>query len=485
MPTQTAVTYPAQARPDAAGTEKVKAKPNQKLVGRLLRMASATESLPDGRPARIQRPEVVAAVNKIMTGLFPGVDLAVVNGGFLDERELGRYERGEVFWPSKYRRAAFRAFFNVASDADLGFYRARVLEPVLNDEAQPDRGTPSEQADARSSPGRRQDALLSGEPGHRQYRDTGDADTAQLRRIPAARTGSATTAGTDTSTVPEDRDGGQSPLRPWKLSGLDVSRPHSARRYDYWLGGKDNFSADRESGDAFAQQFPWVRTAALANRAFLSRAVRAVAQAGVRQFLDIGTGLPAPGNTHEIAQRITPNARVLYVDNDPVVGTHSRALTVGSQAGRTAYLEADLRRPEQILQHPDLTAILNPREPLGIVLAAVLHYIPDLAEAQRSVRALLEAAAPGSFLIISHGTYDFMCAEDAAAYETMYAAGDIDVRTRTRDQIAAFVAGLRTLEPGLVAVSDWRPDDEPAKRPTAGQVGLYGVVGHLRPRTTP
>ncbi|MEU8656099.1 SAM-dependent methyltransferase [Actinoplanes philippinensis] len=480
MPTQTAVTYPTQARPDVAGTGKVKAKPNQKLVGRLLRMASATETLPDGRPARIQRPEVVAAVNKIMSGLFPGVDLAVVNGGFLDERELGRYERGEVFWPSRYRRAAFRSFFNVASDADLGFYRARVLEPVLDDEEHADRVAPSGQAVDRSPAGRRQDPLISGELGRDQHRDTGAADISQLRRIPAPRTGSAATAGADASTVPEDMSGLQSPLQPWRPGWLDVSKPHSSRRYDYWLGGKDNFSADRKSGDALAQQFPWVRTAALANRAFLGRAVRVVAQAGVRQFLDIGTGLPAPGNTHTIAQRIMPDTRVLYVDNDPIVGTHSRALTVGSQAGRTAYLEADLRRPEQILQHPDFEAILNPREPLGIVLAAVLHYVPDLAEAQRAVRALMDAAAPGSFLIISHGTHDFLSPEEVTVYETMYASGDIDIRTRTREQIASFGAGLHTLEPGLVAVSDWRPDDEPAKRPSARHVGLYGVVGQLR-----
>ncbi|WP_430788223.1 SAM-dependent methyltransferase [Actinoplanes sp. G11-F43] len=485
MPTQTAVTYPTQARPDAHGTGKGKAKPNQKLVGRLLRMASATERLPDGRAARIQRPEVVAAVNKIMTGLFPGVDLAVVNGGFLDERELGRYERGEVFWPSRYRRAAFRAFFNVASDADLGFYRARVLEPVLDDDEQADGVTPSEQPGDRSSSARSHDALLSGQPGPAQNSDTRGGDTSQLRRIPPPRTGPATTAVAGGGTAAGDMIGGRPQPRPWRPNRLDVSKPHSARRYDYWLGGKDNFPADRESGDAIEQRFPWVRTAALANRAFLGRAVRAVAQAGVRQFLDIGTGLPAPGNTHEIAQRITPDARVLYVDNDPIVGTHSRALTVGNPAGRIGYLEADLGRPEQILQHPDLPAILNLREPLGIVLAAVLHYVPDLAEAQRAVRALLDAAAPGSFLIISHGTHDFMCAEDAAAYETMYAAGDIDVRTRTRDQIATFVASLQIVEPGLVAVSDWRPDDELAKGPTAGHVGLYGVVGHLGPRSTP
>jgi hypothetical protein len=480
MPTQTAVTYPTQARPDAPDSGKAKAKPNQKLVGRLLRMASATETLPDGRPARIQRPEVVAAVNKIMTGLFPGVDLAVVNGGFLDERELGRYERGEVFWPSRYRRAAFRSFFSVASDAELGFYRTRVLEPVLDDEEHTDRGAPSEQAGGRSSSGRRQDPPSGSEPARSQHRDTGAADITQLRRSLAPLTGPATTIVAGTSTVPGDMNDGQSPSQPWRPGQLDVSKPHSARRYDYWLGGKDNFSADRESGDAIAQQFPWVRTAARANRAFLGRAVRGAAQAGVRQFLDIGTGLPAPGNTHEIAQRITPDARVLYVDNDPIVGTHSRALTIGNPAGRTAYLEADLRRPEQILQHPDFDAILNPREPLGIVLAAVLHYVPELDEALRAVRTLMDAAAPGSFLIISHGTHDFLLPEEAAAYETMYARGDIDIRTRTKAQVATFVAGLHIVKPGLVPLSDWRPDDEPAKRPAARQVGLYGVVGQLR-----
>ncbi|BEL12933.1 hypothetical protein Q0Z83_111240 [Actinoplanes sichuanensis] len=480
MPSQTAVTYPTPARPDASGTGKAKATPNQKLVGRLLRMASATETLPDGRPARIQRPEVVAAVNKIMTKLFPGVDLAVVNGGFLDERELGRYERGEVFWPSRYRRAAFRAFFNVASDADLGFYRARVLEPVLDDT---DLVPVSDQAGDAPISRRQQGAPEIGESGRADHRDAGSAHIAQLRRIPAPRTNPPTRSGVDDTTVPGDRESARP--WPWRPSKLDVSRPHSARRYDYWLGGKDNFPADRDSGDAIEQRFPWVRTAAQANRAFLGRAVRAIAQTGVRQFLDIGTGLPAPGNTHEIAQQITPDARVLYVDNDPIVGTHARALTVGHPAGHTAYLEADLRHPEQILQHPDFGAILDPREPLCIVLAAVLHYLPDLAEAQRAVRALLDAAAPGSFLIISHGTHDFMCADDAAAYKAIYAAGEIDVRTRTKDQIATFAYGLQILEPGLVAVSDWRPDDEPAKRPSPRHAGLYGVVGHLRPRPAP
>lgn len=452
MPTSTEELDRTAPRSDAPGRRR-KASSNPKLVARLLRMPSATETCPDGRPARMQRAEAVEVLNKIMAKLFPDVDLATANGGLFDEREFGRYQRGEVLWPSRYRRAAFRKFFGVDNDRDLGFYHKRTLEPVVDDIGPDDAETDGT-------------ATVS-----RQAEDLAAADHSP----PEPRSGRGNGLSTPDTAVRLVSDGAS----PWRSSTLDVGKAHPARRYNYWLGGKDHFQADRASGDAIAQRFPWVRKAALANRAFLGRAVDAVAQGGVRQFLDIGTGLPAPGNTHEIAQQVAPESRVLYVDNDPLVGAHARALTVGDPAGYTAYIEADLRRPEQILEHPDFAKALDLRRPVGIVLAAVLHFIPDLAEAQRVVRILLDAAAPGSFLIVSHGTPDFVTAEEAAAYEQMYASGAADARTRTKDDIASFFTGLDVLEPGFVAVSDWRPVDDPNDRPPPEQVSLYGVVGRL------
>src|SRR3954453_13107577 len=156
---------------------------------------------------------------------------------------------------------------------------------------------------------------------------------------------------------------------------MNTSVAHPTRRYNYWLGGKDHFAADRESGDLLANAFPTARIAAQENRDFLRRSVRFLAESGGRQFLDIGTGLPVPDNTHEIAQRIAPESRGPYVDNDPIVMTHSRALTIGTPAGRTGSLEADLRDPEAILGHPELKAVLDLGEPVALLLVAVLHFL--------------------------------------------------------------------------------------------------------------
>jgi O-methyltransferase involved in polyketide biosynthesis len=260
---------------------------------------------------------------------------------------------------------------------------------------------------------------------------------------------------------------------------VDTTKAHPARVYDYWLDGKDNFAVDRHFADAITDRFPWVKTAARSNRDFRVRAVRAVAEQGVRQFLDIGTGLPAPGNTHTVAQQVAPQARVLYVDNDPLVMTHSRALMVGTPEGRTEYVEEDLRSPENILRAAVHTGALDLRQPVCLVLAAVLHFIPDLDEAQQVVRTLLNAVPPGSYLIISHGTPDFVSAQDAAEYERMYAAGEAAARTRTKKDIETFFDGLDVLTPGFVAVSDWRPEDSAGDRPTPEQVSLYGAVGRI------
>jgi trans-aconitate methyltransferase len=183
---------------------------------------------------------------------------------------------------------------------------------------------------------------------------------------------------------------------------------HSARIYDYWLGGKDNFPVDRDAAAQVLAVHPAARTTAVENRAFLHRVVRhlAVGQ-GVRQFLDIGTGIPTSPNTHEVAQAVAPDASVVYVDNDPMVLAHARALMSSTPEGRTAFLDADLHDPEAILKDPKVCRTLDFDRPVGLLLMAVLHFFPQDAAAGGIVRRLLDALAPGSFVAISHATYDF------------------------------------------------------------------------------
>jgi hypothetical protein len=258
---------------------------------------------------------------------------------------------------------------------------------------------------------------------------------------------------------------------------MDTSVPHPARRYNYWLGGKDHFAADRESGDAIAEAFPVVVELARANRAFLGRAVRFLAEAGVRQFLDIGTGLPAPDNTHEVAQRVAPESRVVYVDNDPIVMTHARALMQGDPRGRTAYLEADVRDPAAILRNPILRDTLDLNQPVALLLVAVLHFLHDDDQTAGVVAQLLDPLPPGSYLVMTHGTMDFSTPAGVAAYEKMFAAGGTDVRARPRATVEGYFSGLQILEPGIVPVSDWRAEDPAADRPVSEDLGIYGVVG--------
>jgi len=257
---------------------------------------------------------------------------------------------------------------------------------------------------------------------------------------------------------------------------IDTSVPHPARRYSYWLGGKDHFTADRESGDAIAAAFPAVVELARANRAFLGRSVRFVAESGIRQFLDIGTGLPAPDNTHEVAQRVAPDARVVYVDNDPIVMVHARALLHGDPRGKTAYLEADVRDPALILRHPSLRETLDLRRPVGLLLVTTLHFLHDDAQVASVVSHLLDALSPGSYLVLSHGTMDFSNPQGVTAYEKMFASGGTDVRARPKAAIEQYVAGLEIVEPGIVPVGDWRPDDVTAARPVSADLQIYGVV---------
>jgi SAM-dependent methyltransferase len=260
---------------------------------------------------------------------------------------------------------------------------------------------------------------------------------------------------------------------------LDTSVAHPARRYNYWLGGKDHFAADRESGDLLAAKFPTARIAALENRAFLRRTVRYLAEAGIRQFLDIGTGLPVPDNTHEIAQRIAPDSRVLYVDNDPIVMTHARALTIGTPQGRTGYLEADLRDPGTILDHPERRAVLDLDRPVALLLVAVLHFLHDDDQAEAVVRRLLGALPSGSYLVVSNLTMDYAPPRQVALHEELLASGRTDARARSAAQLGRFFAGLELIEPGIVAVSDWHPDRPADRRPSPADVAINGAVGRV------
>jgi SAM-dependent methyltransferase len=254
---------------------------------------------------------------------------------------------------------------------------------------------------------------------------------------------------------------------------INTSVPHPARRYNYWLGGKDNFQADRDSGDAIAEMFPSVRAAVLANRAFMRRAVTYVAGQGVSQFLDIGTGIPAPNNTHEVAQALIPTARVVYVDNDPIVLSHARALMTSGEGGQTAYIEADLRDYEVILDHPDLQRVLDLDQPTAVLLVAILHFIVDADDPAGIVAGLVRRLAPGSYLVMSHGTADF-----APLEQRMPAAKHGSLRPRDRAEVAELVAGLELVEPGIVPISGWRNDDE-GPHLTPREDGIYGLVARV------
>jgi hypothetical protein len=235
---------------------------------------------------------------------------------------------------------------------------------------------------------------------------------------------------------------------------FDPSVPHPARVYDYWLGGKDHFPADRQVGEQVIRQRPQVVAGARANRAFLARVVRYLAERGIGQFLDIGTGLPAADNTHQVAQHITPAARVVYVDNDPLVLAHARALLTSTRQGACDYLEADLRDPAAIL---DKAATLDFTRPVAVLLLAVLHFLADTDYPAAIVATLAAGLAPGSYVAISHLTADLAPQQVTAATGAYNVTSPIPVTARTHAQISSLFGGLPLLPPGVVPVTEWRP----------------------------
>ncbi len=242
----------------------------------------------------------------------------------------------------------------------------------------------------------------------------------------------------------------------------DLERPNPARIYDYALGGDANFTADRAAFDALSTVYPDSAPAARANRAFLRRAVTFLAQAGVDQFLDIGSGLPTVGNVHTLAQAISPEARVVYVDNDPVAVRYSRQLLDRDKVPHAAAIEADLRDPAAILAHPRARRLLDLSRPVALILAAVLHFIPDDDAALGAVRDLTAALPAGSYMVISHATDDGASAETLAQLARLYTETTHPVGFRSRAQLARFFDGFEVIEPGIVFTPTWHPDGSPS-----------------------
>ncbi|MER8182467.1 SAM-dependent methyltransferase [Kitasatospora sp. NPDC094015] len=251
--------------------------------------------------------------------------------------------------------------------------------------------------------------------------------------------------------------------------------PHPARMYDYYLGGKDNFPADRAAAEQVVSLGPLVRISARANRSFLGRSVRHLARQGITQFLDIGTGIPTAGNTHEVAQQILPDARVAYVDNDPIVLVHGRALLTGSATGTVNVVQGDLRDPKSVLADPAVRAVIDFDRPVALLLYAVLHFIDEADDPYGIVRTLLDALPSGSHLALSHGTADFLTTEEADRGPAVYRGATAQLTMRSKDQVARFFDGLELAEPGLVTAPLWRPDEEP--QDTDHQVAIWAGVG--------
>jgi SAM-dependent methyltransferase len=259
-------------------------------------------------------------------------------------------------------------------------------------------------------------------------------------------------------------------------SEIDTSRPHPARMYDAYLGGNDNYPVDREAVREIVRLYPEVRPIAVANRAFLQRAVRFLtAEAGIRQFLDIGTGIPSAGNVHEVAGQAAPGARVVYVDNDPIVHVHANALLTGT--GATSIVLADLRDPGAILAHPEVRKLIDFGQPVGLLLVAILHFIKDEEDPAGIVATLRDALAPGSYLVLSHATADFHSPGAFTRAAAVYSNATAPFVPRSAERVAAFFDGFDLIEPGLVQAPLWRPDGKHPRPKDLEKIGIYAGLG--------
>jgi SAM-dependent methyltransferase len=260
------------------------------------------------------------------------------------------------------------------------------------------------------------------------------------------------------------------------LSEIDTSVAHIARVYDYWLGGKDNFAPDRAAAEAAMREDPHVVEGVRGNRAFLARAVRyLVGQAGVRQFLDIGTGIPAADNTHEVAQAMARECRVVYVDNDPIVLSHARALLTSGTKGATAYLDEDLRNVAELIRSASGTLDLT--RPVAVMLIGILHCIPDEDDPAGIVRQLMDAVPPGSYLAISHPANDINSPGVRKLASRLNELMPMKLRFRSQAEVAALFDGLELVEPGVVRIPKWRPDSD---ADLANPATVWGGVARKR-----
>ncbi|MFJ9030325.1 SAM-dependent methyltransferase [Streptomyces sp. NPDC102274] len=253
---------------------------------------------------------------------------------------------------------------------------------------------------------------------------------------------------------------------------IDTSKPHPARVYDYFLGGKDHYPVDREMAEKLASG---AQRGAQINREFMHRAVAWAAREGIDQYLDIGTGIPTEPNLHQVVQGIVPASRIVYTDNDPIVLRHAEALLVSGPQGATDYLEADVRRPEEILEHA--RAFLDFSRPVALSLIALLHFVPDEDDPYGIARTLVDALPSGSVLIVSHGTADFLDPEQASKVTGTYRKGGISLCPRNRAEVERFFEGTDLLDPGLVRAPEWYRD---TAAPEREESGFYVGVARVR-----
>ncbi|MEV0263626.1 SAM-dependent methyltransferase [Streptomyces sp. NPDC050617] len=260
----------------------------------------------------------------------------------------------------------------------------------------------------------------------------------------------------------------------FSVDRINTGEAHSARVYDYILGGKDHYDVDRDAGDLMCQEWPALPVHMRANRQFMHRAARYLArEQGIRQFLDIGTGLPTAPNLHEVAQEVAPDARIVYVDNDPIVLNHADTLLTSSAQGRTAYVDADMRDPDAIINSPEFQRLLDLREPVGLMIIGILHFIlpPD---DHRLVQRLLEPLPVGSFLAMTIGTADF-APEEVGRVAAEYGRRGMQMQLRTRAEAEEFFAGMDVVEPGLTQVHHWQPE-EGQEVVDDRDIAMYGAV---------
>jgi SAM-dependent methyltransferase len=261
-------------------------------------------------------------------------------------------------------------------------------------------------------------------------------------------------------------------------AGIDTTRPHPARMYDYFLGGYDNYEVDRAAAERVVEAIPEVRFGARANRAFMRRAVRVAVGAGIRQIVDIGTGIPTSPNTHEVARSVSPDVRVAYVDNDPIVAAHAGARLTNTPG--TAFFLGDVRDPKSILEHPALRELIDFDQPVALLLVAVLHFVRDDEDPAAIVAELTAALAPGSYLVLSHVLREQEVDERADDAKRAYAKATATLSMRSHDEILAFFDGFDLVEPGLVRVPFWRPEEDAEDAEELARISVCGGVAALR-----